>query len=334
MKGDRLFCAAGRNVFVRVLAGVLISGFCLLVQAGDGLADNPDKVVVVVNGQQLKAMHFDRVMEEILPASSFHGGVSDEKKAVNRQRAIDRLIEEELLYQEAKRLGIKPDRKAVKQQLEESVKRVGGKDRFKEALRHYGVTQGEFERALGAPDMVKKVLEKKVDSQATVSDSELRAYYDENSDTHFKLTMRRFRHIMLKTDPGDPATWDAIDEKARDILKRIRDGADFEEMARNFSEGVRKDKGGDTGFMAKGEMLSELELVGWKMEQGDVSDVIQTIYGFHIIKLEEGPIDKIIPFEVARDQIESLLVSSKKQALRKLLVDGLREKAAIKVVDE
>ena len=105
-------------------------------------------------------------------------------------------------------------------------------------------------------------------------------------------------------------------------------------MARNFSEGPRREQGGDTGDIARGQFLTELATAGWEMKPGDVSDVIQTIYGYHIIKLEAIPPAEAVPLEDARGQIESLMVSSKKQALKKEIVDGLRKKASVRMVNE
>jgi len=318
----------------RALAILSMAFLSLLAVSGNGLASDSDKVMVIVNGQKLRAVHFDRVMSEIMPMSVFHGGVSKELKDKNRKKAIERLIDDELLYQEAKRLGIKPDRKIVNDELKAAIERVGGKEKFKEALVHYGIDEKEFKRTLAAPGMVRTLLEKVVDNKATVSDREIRDYYENNRSTHFVTTKRRFRHIVFKVDPGDLSSWGIKEERAKDVLEKIREGADFEEMSRSFSEGVRKDEGGDTGYVARSQLLPELAGAGWNMKSGEVSDVVKTIYGYHIIMAVGDPKEETIPFEDARGQIESMLKDNVKKRIRDELMKGLRDKASIEVLGE
>jgi len=319
---------------VRAFVGCSIALLCVLATAMPAIAADADSVVAVVNGQELRRLHFDRVMDEILPMASFHGGVTEEVKARNRQQALERLIEDELLYQEAVRLGARPDSKNVDAELKESIERVGGKERFEEALQHYGVDLKEFRRTLGKPEVVKGFLRSKVDGQATVQDQEIRDYYEKNRESHFMVEKRRLKHIVLKTDPGDASSWDVTREKAADILARIRKGADFGDMARKFSQGPRREAGGDTGYIARAQLLPELASVGWSMKPGDVSDIITTIYGFHIIKLEEVPPAEAVPFEEASSQIRLMLLTSRKQELKGKLLDELRRKASVKVLNE
>lgn len=322
------------DIYSRAFMCAAVAVLLVLATAGAGLAADADKVIMVVNGQELRQLHFDRVMDEMLPMSRFHGGVNEEVKAKNRQKALDKLIDDELLYQEAVKQGIKPDRKVVKAQLEESIKRVGGKKGFDEALEHYGVGLREFKRTLAKPGMVKEFLHRMVDSRAVVSEKEIKAYYERNRESHFMVHKRRFRHIVLKIDPGEASSWEAKREKAADILNKIREGEDFAKMARSFSDGPRREKGGDTGYIARGQLLPELVKAGWDMKPGDVSDLIQTIYGYHIIKLEEAPPSEAVLLEEARGQIESLMVSAQKQDLNKKLLEELRKKASIRMVNE
>jgi parvulin-like peptidyl-prolyl isomerase len=330
--------ATDRKMLSRAMAlllkGSIIALLWILANAGGGRASEADKVVVIVNGQELRTLHFNRVMSSIMPMARIHGGVTEEKKAAKRKEAIDRLIDEELLYQEAKKEGIRPDRKAVKAALANSIKESGGKKKFKEAMTYYGITESEFRRILGKPGMIKELLDRRVDKRVGVDDSVLIDYYEKNKESHFTVNKRRFRHIFFKADPGMPSSWDVKKEKAEDILDRIRNGVDFAEMARSFSEGVRKESGGDTGFINKKQFLSGLAEVGWKMKPGEVSDVIRTMYGFHIIRLEEDPISEVMTFEEAKRQIEPIIVSKQKSSLKKELMDGLHRNASIKVVDE
>lgn len=303
----------------------------VVLAAVPSYAASDDGVLASVNGRQLRQLHLDRVMREILPMASFHGGITEEVRATNEQKAIKQMVEDELLYDEAMRLGIKADESAIDKELKETINRVGGRAAFDKALKHHGVSEVEYRRLLALPGTVKKVLEVRVNEAATVSEAEVRAYYDKNKDSHFRMQRRRFRHIVFRTDPGVPDSWEQASKKAKDVLDKINEGEDFALMAQEFSEGPRKDKGGDTGYITKSHLPGELGNNGWGMKPGEVSDVLQTLYGYHILKMEGEPSNDIVPFDKARGQIEYQMKQTRRQQLKARLMDELREKAEIKV---
>lgn len=320
-----------RMSLVQKVGAIVSAVMIAMMLAGPASAASAGEVVATVNGRQLKQLHFDRVMGAIMPMSSFHGGISEDVKARNYKKAMDKMIDDELLYDEALRLGLAVDEATLEDEFNKAIGRLGGRERFDEALKQHDVSEKEFRRLLSIPGLVKSVLVIRVDEDATVSEAEVRAYYDKNKESHFRIQQRRFRHIVFKADPGELTSWEDAEKKAHEALDRIKGGEDFAKVAGEVSEGPRKDIGGDTGYIGKSTLPGELGNIGWGMKAGDVSDVVRTLYGYHILKMEGEPSDDIVSYDAARAQIEYQLTASRRQEVKARLMAELRQKADIKV---
>jgi len=121
-----------------------------------------------------------------------------------------------------------------------------------------------------------------------VDDAKVEAYYQANLSSYQMPEKRHARHILIEAKEGDsPALQKEKSAKAEDVLKLARDGADFTELAKKYSEGPTKTSGGDLGFFEKGSMVPEFDAAVFAMKPGQISDVIKTRFGYHIIQLEE-----------------------------------------------
>ncbi len=124
----------------------------------------------------------------------------------------------------------------------------------------------------------------------------------------------RARHILIKSTT--PETKEKAKEKAKNILSELKNGADFESLAKTNSEDATASKGGDLGFFPRGRMIAPFEAAAFALEKpGDFSEVVETEFGFHIIKLEAKQEATVKPFEEVRDQL-------RKETLANLLSDG------------
>lgn len=294
-----------------------------------------DRVVAIVNGKELRQYHFMNVMNRILPLAPSHGGLTPEVISKNTDKAIRELVEDELLYQEAERQGLKPDRKQLKNDLNALKSRVGSKKDMKDFLQAVGLSREGLERMAAKPQLVRKLIELEVNQKAVVSEAEAREYYEKNKGTHFMIEKRRMRLIYFRTDPGAPESWESAYKKAVEVLELIKGGADFAEMARKHSEGPRRESGGDTGLLDRTQVPDSYKPVrdaAWSMEKGEVSEVVQTIFGFYLVKVVETPEPGAYPFETINEQVVLTLKMIKKQALRARLMDRLKAKADIKVL--
>src|SRR5262249_26857140 len=147
-------------------------------------------------------------------------------------------------------------------------------------------------------------------AQANVTDQEIADYYNEHKEQRFTDPEQvRARHILVKVDGGaSDAVKAAARKKAEDLLKRVRAGEDFATLAKkNSDDSGSADKGGDLGVFPHGKMVPAFDTAVFALEPGAVSEVVETPFGFHIIKLEEHLAGGPRPLHAARDEIGNTL---------------------------
>jgi peptidyl-prolyl cis-trans isomerase D len=138
-----------------------------------------------------------------------------------------------------------------------------------------------------------------------ISAEEAKRYYDDNIQQYSTPEQMRASHILLKTEGKDDA---AVKKQAEDLLAKIKGGADFAALATKFSEDeVSAKKGGDLDFFGRGQMVKEFEEAAWALKPGEVSGLVKTTFGYHIIKAGEKKPASTQPFEAVRAQIEDQL---------------------------
>jgi peptidyl-prolyl cis-trans isomerase D len=160
--------------------------------------------------------------------------------------------------------------------------------------------------------------DKDAENKVTVDNAEVARYYNSHLDEYHLQDRARVRHILIKTpSPGpdgkvDQNAVDAARAKAQDILKQIKAGGDFAELAKkNSQDPGSADKGGELGWIVKGQTVPEFEKTAFSQNPGQISDLVQTSYGFHIIQTEEKSTAGVKPLSEVRASIENLLKQQK-----------------------
>jgi peptidyl-prolyl cis-trans isomerase D len=154
------------------------------------------------------------------------------------------------------------------------------------------------------------------DEKPTISDGELEAYYRQNLNRYSSPEQRSARHILLKTAEGESE--DVLSEKyqrAEEVLDMARSGEDFAELAMQFSEGPTGPKGGDLGTFSRGRMVKSFEDAVFSLSEGEISDVVETQFGFHIIKLEKIEPARTKTLDEVKDSIVATLQKQKSKDL-------------------
>ncbi len=154
----------------------------------------------------------------------------------------------------------------------------------------------------------------KLKQQTKVSDDELKAYYQQNID-QFKVQNRvHVEHILFKTVGKTDAEVAEIQKTAEGVLKKAKSGANFEELAKQYSEDTSKTKGGDIGWIVEGQTVPEFQQSAFSQPVGSISDLVKTQYGFHIIKVLEKETARTKSFEEVRAEIEPTVLEAKVNA--------------------
>lgn len=174
-------------------------------------------------------------------------------------------------------------------------------------------------------------LNKVIAGKVTVDEKELQDYYEKHKAGFTTPESVRASHILIKA-PKTASEEVQAEARARieDILERVKVGEDFAKLAGEYSEdpGSRK-KGGDLGFFGRGTMVPEFEKAAFALEPGQVSDIVRTNYGFHIIRFEEKKEPSVQPFAAVRDKLLQALTVEKKKKAVDAYVAGLVEKAKV-----
>jgi len=326
---ETLTWKAGRRAI-----GLIFSVAAIVALAVPAWSAQP-KPFAKVNDEVLTAFDFNEALNKLLPAASFHGGITPSTREKYRDKAMQRMIDDELLYQEAMKIGLKADKRAVKDEREAIIERSGGKAQYKQALEAVGFSDKEFQKKLEKRLLLKKVIEVEVDEKATVSDEEAREYYDKNKKSYLRPESWHIRHILISVPPNAlQSQWDAARKKAEEALKKIKDGEDMASVAWDYSDDPYRVKGGDLGIVHSGMLVAELENAVKKLDVGEMTGVVQSIYGFHIARVEEKLGAEQLPYEDVADSIKKSIEKKRKAKLEKELIERLRADATIEVYDE
>lgn len=174
--------------------------------------------------------------------------------------------------------------------------------------------------------LTKEILEK-----VTVSDKEAEDYYEKNKKVFERPEQVRARHILIviKQGAGDDEK-KAAKTKAEELLGRIKKGEDFAKLAGEFSDDQgSKPKGGDLGFFAKNTMIPAFDKAAFELEPGGVSGIVETSFGYHIIKVEEKKKAEIPPYETIKDEVKSLALQTAKQEKVSRFIDKAFKEAGV-----
>ena len=179
-------------------------------------------------------------------------------------------------------------------------------------------------------------LKKEVTNKVEVSEEDIKAYYESHKDEFKMPEMVRSRHILIKTDPSASDNDNKkAREKAEEILKKIKAGEDFAKLASDVSDDTgSKTKGGDLGFFPKGIMVKSFEDAAFSLKPGEVSGIVETQFGYHIIKVEEKKDPGTEPFDTTKEKIKQKLLPEPTKIKVKEFIEKAMKDANIEVHTE
>jgi peptidyl-prolyl cis-trans isomerase C len=289
-----------------------------------------------VNGAVITRADIDQAVQALM--NRFSGQMSPEQmagmKPVMWKQALESLINQRVLVQEADREGIQADKKGIDAQVKEISSRAPSGEAFQKLLASAGITEVQLRHDIGQDLKIEALLDKKAPKTQGASDKEVKAYYRDNPEK-FKVPERlRASHILVKVNPGESA-----EDRAQKRLKlaglrgRIEKGEDFAKLAGENSDCPSKSQGGDLGYFEKGKMAKPFEDAVFAMKIGQVSDVVETQFGYHLIKLTGHEEARVIPLEQARDKVVTFLNRQKRQKVVGDYLQKLRGSATIEYAE-
>lgn len=293
-----------------------------------------EEVAVLVNGQPIAAAAVQGEIKGILGRFQEQGRKpSDTEMASLRESVLEKMIKLELLSQESKKAGVSVGATDIDNELKVYKKGFADDKSFAKALGEAGITEGELRKQIGKNLTIQKFIDTKFKGKAQVTEQEAKDFYNNNQDKFVQPEMAHARHILITAkETESKADKDRKRAKLVQIKKQLKDGADFAELAKQFSDCPSKERGGDLGFFPRGQMVKPFEQAVFKMMPGDVSDVVETEFGFHLIKLEEKKPAKTVSFDEAKAKITAYLTQEKVTGNIEAFLAETKAKATIKIL--
>jgi len=305
----------------------------------------PDSVVAKGKGFEIKRSQFDDTVTSIKASAIARGqNILPEQMAMLEKQVLENLVRIQLLLTKATAEDKTKGKETCDKRFEEIKSRAGSEDTLNRQLKSVGTTQDELRAKMTDECTAEVVLDHELKVQVT--DDEIKKFYEDNPAEFEQPEMVKISHILLATK--DPSTGTELpeDKKAakrrlvEDLLKRAKAGEDFEKLVKQYSEDpVTKDKGGEYTFARasadpRRAMVKEFEDAAFRLKTNELSEIVTTQYGFHIIKL----LEKIPAHKTPLTEISSKIKDHLKQvAIQKQLPDyiaRLKKDANVEVLDD
>jgi peptidyl-prolyl cis-trans isomerase C len=181
--------------------------------------------------------------------------------------------------------------------------------------------------------IIQNLIQQEVIAKMTVSDEEAQGFYEERKDQFNEPEQVQASHIIILVKPeATQEEKDVARKKIEDILAQVKAGEDFAELAKEHSEGPSKDRGGDLGFFTRDKMVKPFADAAFALNEGEISDIVETQYGYHIIKVTGRKPQRQIPFDEVKEQIKQSLLKQKTNTEMSNWIAELRENATIEMM--
>ena len=223
-------------------------------------------------------------------------------------RLLDQMIDRKLMAQEAKAAGVTVPDTLVTNVLDQFVRQFGGEQQVDQMLAPMGLARDDFRNAILRDLTIRKYVDEKITSSIVVADADIRAFYDQNPDMFAGQDSVRVRHIILLSHEGD-LEQAKNDRRAQmtSIRTRALNGEDFSELARQYSQDNVAQQGGDLGYFPRGMMVKPFEDAAFALKEGQISEIVETQFGLHLIKCVDKKAARPVPFEEAKARIDMML---------------------------
>jgi peptidyl-prolyl cis-trans isomerase C len=250
------------------------------------------------------------------------------------RQLLDQLISQELLRQEAKASGVTASDAEVNQQLGEIKGRYQSPDKYQEQLKKNGVTEADLVKQIRETMAMQKFVETKVVNDVTVSDQQVKTWYDQNQDKVKHPERVHVRHILVKVDKSStPEDKKKAQAKADDLLAKLKAGADFSKLAEESSDDQgSKTRGGELPLFGRGQMVKPFEDAAFALKKpNEISPVVESQFGFHIIQLVERQDAGVYPLDEIKDGISRRLKQQQQQEKFLTHLKTLKDKAKVEI---
>ncbi len=293
-----------------------------------------DRIVAIVNQEIITLSEVEKW------AGPFQEEIQTRDRLERRERVhevyrkvLEKLIEEKLIDQEVKRSGIKVTSKEIGGALEEIKRRnIVTQEELEKALANEGLTLEAYKKEIEKKLQHMKLINWAVKVESKAGEREWRDFYQKNIDRYRNNESYRPGQILfLVPKEATPEEIREIRKKCQKILEKVKEGEDFGEMALLYSEDISAKDRGDLGYFKRGELLPELEKEALRLQVGEVSEIIRTNFGLHIIKILGRKGGTPPPFEEVKEKVEADYHGKEMEKAFQQFLSTLKERSVIEI---
>ncbi len=290
---------------------------------------------VKVNGQVIPREAIQFELERLVRFYAEHGMSQEQVRAQLPsllQKATEQAIGAKLLMDEATRLDVPVSDAEVDEQVEKVVLQVGGREAFKAALEQQKTSEADFRDQLRRGRRVDKLVEKAVAGVDEPTEADIQKHFEEHKDEYSAGERVLAQHILITPDGDTQTSKDEAKRKIAEIRERVLGGKPFADEAAAHSMCPSGKEGGSLGWFSRGMMVPEFDQAAFTMKVGDVSDIIETQFGYHIIFKTDHEDAGEADFDQVREQVRDFIRHARRGDAMTAYVEELKAKAQIEIV--
>jgi peptidyl-prolyl cis-trans isomerase SurA len=304
---------------------------CLVLRADTVV----EEIIARVNNQIITRTAYQHEQQQLKDECQHQDPSRPEQNCSEAEKDVLKgLIDKQLLLDKGKELGISADTELIKR-LDEMRKqmKLDTMEDLEKAAQAQGISFEDFKDNLRTEIITQNVIRQEVGGHINISRDEEQKYYQQHKSDLAHPEGVKLSEIMISTEQAsdDQQKIDAAKAKAEEILKQVRAGGDFAEIAKKESQDPSASQGGDLGYFERGKLAKQLEDMTFAMKKGDVSDVIRTKQGFVILKVTDHPMAGVPSFPEAESQCQERLYMQKLQPALREYLKKLREESFIDI---
>lgn len=311
-----------RHRFLNVLLNAVMVFWVLSAEAA-GI--DPNGVVAEVGGRKILVSEYRWELLDQRRSRFYHGMPPEGELEAFQEEVLELLIERHVLIAEADRQGVAYDEGAVRKAMESNRRKFADRISGKDAAEVFAFLEA---REIG--DAKVRAMRDRLSAVEPAADAQIRTYYEANPEKFTQPARDRLSIIMLSVAPYEPrATWQAAQEKAAELVSKIRSGEDFEELAQAYSQDPSAAAGGDLGYVHGGRLGENVEPVVKALEVGEVADPIKVLEGVVVVKLTHRIPATLMEFDLVRERAQELWMREETQAALDAKLKALRQAANV-----
>ncbi len=306
----------------------------MLVTVGCSSGEKVDpNAVAVVNGESISREDLELSLNTLLNQYRQMGIQLDSARVDTlKHKILDSMVAGVLLFQESVKEGIEVAEDEVNREIAAMKSQYPNEETYLESLTNQGLTEEKVREQISRNVSIRKLLDEKIAGEIVIPREDKLEYYETNKERYRHDNQIAARHIVVTMKEDDaPESKENKQDLLNDLRERALGGEDFTALAVEYSEGPTSSRGGDLGFFSRGQMVKEFEDAAFAMKPGEISEVIQTPYGLHLIQVYDQRPAGLSSFEEVEGSIEEMLKRPMINDAVNSRVEALKEAGTVEI---